>query len=212
MIGILGGSFDPIHFGHINPLYDLSEEFNFDEIRLIPTYISPIDKTYYAEYKHRLNMVSIIASSETNNFIADNTENIKEGVSYTYETIKIIKEQEKHSNICLILGLDVFLNIETWYNYQYLIEETKIIVLNRPNIDMNLIKNMSTKIQDKIINKKNEFINAEDSKIFLYTSSNLNVSSTQVRRLIKEEKDISGLIPGSIASYIRRNNLYKGKE
>jgi len=212
MIGILGGSFDPIHFGHINPLYDLSEEFNFTEIRLIPTYISPIGKFYFAEYKHRFNMVSIIASSDTNNMIADNTEIIKEGVSYTYETIKIIKEREKSNNICLILGLDVFLNIETWYNYKDLINETKIIVLNRPNIDVNLIKNMNSIIQNKIISKKDEFIDAEESKIFLYTSSNINLSSTQVRRLIEKEKDTSGLIPGSIASYIRRNNLYKGKE
>ena len=212
MIGILGGSFDPIHFGHINPLYDLSEEFNLTEIRLIPTYISPTDKLYHADYQHRLNMVSIIASSEKNNFIADNIEIVKEGISYTYETIKIIKEYRKCSNIYLILGLDAFLNIETWYRYNDLLEETKIIVLNRPNIDINLIKNMSSKIQNKITNKKDIFINTKDSKIFLYTSSSINISSTQIRRLIIAQKDTSKLIPGSIASYIRRNNLYIGKK
>ena len=212
MIGILGGSFDPIHFGHINPLYDLSEEFNLTEIRLIPTYISPTDKSYHADYQHRLNMVSIIASSEKNNFIADNIEIVKEGISYTYETIKIIKEYRKCSNIYLILGLDAFLNIETWYRYNDLLEETKIIVLNRPNIDINLIKNMSSKIQNKITNKKDIFINTKDSKIFLYTSSSINISSTQIRRLIIAQKDTSKLIPGSIASYIRRNNLYIGKK
>ena len=78
MIGVLGGSFDPIHFGHINPLYELSDIFEFDQIRLVPTYNSAVNKTFNASANHRFNMVSLISSSETNNFVADNAEIVKQ--------------------------------------------------------------------------------------------------------------------------------------
>ena len=95
MIGVFGGSFDPIHFGHINPLSDLSKQFNLSEIKLIPTYRSAVGKTFHADFKHRLNMVSIIASSETNNFRVEDLEIRKKGISYTYETIKILKKVDE---------------------------------------------------------------------------------------------------------------------
>ena len=69
MIGVHGGSFDPIHFGHINPLIELSDLFEFEEIRLVPTNKSPVDKIFYSNIDHRFNMVSIIAASDTNNFV-----------------------------------------------------------------------------------------------------------------------------------------------
>ena len=114
MIGLLGGSFDPIHFGHIKPLFELSEIFNFEEIRLIPTYKSPANKSFLASAEHRYNMVSIISASNANNFSADDIEIKNQGISYTFETIKILKKQLKREDLCLIMGLDVFLNIETW--------------------------------------------------------------------------------------------------
>ena len=123
MIGVFGGSFDPIHFGHIEPLNELSEIFDFEEIRLIPTYKSPVKKPFYASADHRYRMAAIIASSGTNNFISDDIEIRKEGISYTHETIKIIKKERNEENLCLIIGLDVFLNIETWYNYLEILKE-----------------------------------------------------------------------------------------
>ena len=88
MIGVFGGSFDPIHFGHIDPLMELSEQFEFSSIRLITTYKSPVSKIFHSDASHRHNMVSIIAASTTNNFIADDVEIRKKDVSYTYKTIK----------------------------------------------------------------------------------------------------------------------------
>ena len=93
MIGIFGGSFDPIHFGHINPLNELSKVFDFKEIRLIPTYQSPANKVFFVNARHRYNMVSIISSSNSNNFIADNIEILNEGISYTYETLEMIRKK-----------------------------------------------------------------------------------------------------------------------
>ena len=208
MIGVFGGSFDPIHFGHINPLIDLSKQFNLSEIKLIPTYRSAVGKTFHADFKHRLNMVSIIASSETNNFRAEDLEIRKKGISYTHETIKILKKDNKKEDICLIMGLDVFLNIETWYNYEKILKEVNILVINRPGFEINKMNSMGALIRDRISKNKKDFLESKEKNIFFHQTPLIDISSSSIRDIIKKDKDPIKKIPGSIMSYIKRNNLY----
>jgi len=211
MIGVFGGSFDPIHFGHINPLMELSEQFKFSAIRLIATYKSPANKIFHSEPSHRHNMASIIASSTTNNFIADDIEIREEGVSYTYETIKKLKNTLKNEDICLIIGLDVFLDIETWYNYKKMMEEVNIIVVNRPDFNIKSTENMDSSILGKIVKNKEIFLGRKKGCIFFYETPNIGISSTSIRNIIGKGEIPSGMIPGSIMSYIKRNKLYTEK-
>ena len=211
MIGVFGGSFDPIHFGHIEPLNELSAIFDFKEIRLIPTYKSPVKKPFYASADHRYRMAAIIASSGANNFISDDVEIRKEGISYTYETIKIIKKETNEEDLYLIIGLDVFLNIETWYNYLEILKEANIIVINRPDSDVKKIENMNFEILDRITSNKLDFLKNEKKQIFFHQMSSVNISSTKIRDMIMQGKNPVGLIPGSVMSYIKRNKLYMEK-
>ena len=208
MIGVLGGSFDPIHFGHIKPLNELAEYFNFEEIRLIPTYQSPANKRFCASLSHRENMASIIAGSESNNFVVDRTEMERGGVSYTYDTLKIIKKDKNVSDICLIMGLDVFLTFENWYNYLEILEEANIIILNRPGFDYTNISNMNAKISDRITKNRNDLLIGDKKYIFFYETSFFDISSTKIRKIISKGENPVGLIPGSVWSYIKRNKLY----
>ena len=208
MIGVFGGSFDPIHFGHINPLSDLSKQFNFSEIKLIPTYHSAVGKIFHADFEHRMNMVSIIAASKTNNFIAEDIEIRKKGISYTYETIKILKKDNKKEDICLIMGLDVFLNIETWYNYEKILKEVNILVINRPGFEINKMNSMGTLIRDRISKNKKDFLESKEKNIFFHQAPLIDISSSSIRDMIKKDNDPIKKIPGSIMSYIKRNNLY----
>tara|TARA_B100000575_G_scaffold221952_1_gene182352 strand:+ start:194 stop:832 length:639 start_codon:yes stop_codon:yes gene_type:complete len=208
MIGVYGGSFDPIHFGHINPLFELSDIFDFHKIRLIPTYNSPVNKVFYSDIEHRLNMVSIISASDTNVFVADDTEMRKGGISYTYETIQIIKKQEQNHDICLIMGLDAFLSLENWYNYTEILNDIRLIVVNRPDSNIKEIKKMNFEILDRITSNKIDFQKNEKKQIFFYETPSINISSSDIRRRINCKESLEGLIPGSILSYIERNKLY----
>jgi len=207
MIGVFGGSFDPVHFGHINPLIELSELFDFKEIRLVPTYQSPVNKVFFASARHRYNMVSIISASNSNNFVADNLEILNQGISYTYKTLEMIREREEKHEISLIIGLDAFFNIENWYNYKKLIKNYKLIVINRPDYDIYNLRNMDIEIFKKITYDKDEFLKNEKN-IYLYKTSALDISSTKIRDAILNGNKTIGLIPGSIMSYIKRNKLY----
>ena len=113
--------------------------------------------------------------------------------------------------MCLILGLDVFLNIETWYNYLEILKEVNIIVINRPDSDVKKIENMNFEILDRITSNKIDFLKNEKKQIFFYQMSSINISSTKIRDMIRKGKNPVGLIPGSIMSYIKRNKLYMEK-
>ena len=208
MIGVLGGSFDPIHFGHIKLLNELTEYFNFKEIRLIPTYQSPAKKTFCASSTHRKNMASIIANSDANNFVVDKAEIQRGGISYTYDTLKIIKKDRNIDDICLIMGLDVFLTFESWYNYLEILQEVNIIVLNRPDFDFVNINSMGQEIIGRVTKNRNDLLKDNKKHIFLYETAYIDISSTKIRNLISRGENPIGLIPGSIWSYIKRNKLY----
>ena len=174
----------------------------------MPTNKSPVDKIFYSNIDHRFNMVSIIDASDTNNFVADNVEMNREEISYTYKTIKILKKRLQREDMCLIMGLDVFLKLESWYNYIEILKEVRIIVVNRPDNDINNIKKMNFEILDRITSNKIDFLRNEKKHIFLFETSSIDISSSQIRSKISQNENLSGLLPGSILSYIKRNKLY----
>ena len=208
MIGVFGGSFDPIHFGHIKPLIELNKEFNFNNILLIPCNLSPSLKKTNASAIDRFEMTKVISQSNTNNFLSDDREIKRGGISYSYDTIRDIKNKYSQ-NILLIIGADVFLNFDKWYNYNKIINMVNIIVLNRPKYNTDFNNSLPKEIIDKIITNKDDFLNEKSGYIYLFNNSEYNISSTIVRSMIKNKKEPISMTPGSVYSYIKRNKLYK---
>ncbi len=208
MIGVFGGSFDPIHFGHIKPLIELNKEFNFNNILLIPCNLSPSLKKTNASAIDRFEMTKVISQSNTNNFLSDDREIKRGGISYSYDTLRDIKNKYGQ-NILLIIGADVFLNFDKWYNYNKIINMVNIIVLNRPKYNTDFNNSLPKEIIDKIITNKDDFLNEKSGYIYLFNNSEYNISSTIVRSMIKNKKEPISMMPGSVYSYIKRNKLYK---
>ena len=126
----------------------------------------------------------------------------------TYETIQIVQEQEQNQDICLIMGLDAFLSLENWYNYMEILKNTRIVVVNRPDSNIEEIKKMNFEILDRITSNIIDFKKNEKKQIFLYETPSINISSSNIRKKINCNESLTGLIPGSILSYIERNKLY----
>lgn len=208
MIGVFGGSFDPIHFGHIKPLIELNKEFNFNNILLIPCNLSPSLKKTNASAIDRFEMTKVISQSNTNNFLSDDIEIKRGGISYSYDTLRDIKNKYGQ-NILLIIGADVFLNFDKWYNYNKIINMVNIIVLNRPKYNTDFNNSLPKEIIDKIITNKDDFLNEKSGYIYLFNNSEYSISSTIVRNMIKNKKEPISMTPGSVYSYIKRNKLYK---
>jgi nicotinate-nucleotide adenylyltransferase len=186
-IGIFGGLFDPPHIGHLIIIQSVLEEFNLNKIIFIPAG-NPPHKSRYSAYNIRYKMIELVIKKNKKFFISA-LEQKMSGKTYTIEVIKELKKKIK-GRIYLIIGSDQWLEIETWKTPEELFEECEIIVVPRPNY---------------IINKSGRF----SRKILISHSPLIDISSTSIRKKIKQNRNIQYLVPQEVYKYIKRKRLYK---
>lgn len=187
-IGLYGGSFDPIHMGHLITIQAVQEQRNLEKIIFMPSHISPLkqDSTPVEDF-HRLEMVKLATESNPN-FVVSDYEINKGEVSYTYDTLLELKKS--YCDIELIIGFDNLLVFDKWYMPNEIFEMAKVVVMKR--------------IVEKVTEKTNTFY---DKAIFVNTPF-IEISSTNIRERIKNSLDIDYLVPIKVKEYISKNRLY----
>lgn len=197
-IGIMGGTFDPIHYGHLFIAETALDKLNLDKIIFIPTGIPPHKKrSLITDSFKRVDMVKL-ATKKNSNFEVSNIEVNKEKTSYTIDTIKDLKNYYNNKvDIFFITGDDAFVNIETWKRYDELLKSTNFIVMTRS------INN--SKLLDEKIELYRTKYNANVTKVEIPI---LEISSTDVRERIKKNNSIKYLLPEEVEKYIFENKLY----
>lgn len=213
-IGLFGGTFNPVHSGHLKAAEIVQKRFLLDKILFIPSYIPPHkDRAEIASPSHRLKMVEI-ALSGFSRFIPCSIEIEAEEKSYSIITINRIKKLYPKSWIFFILGIDAFLEVDTWKDYQQLLEECFFIVISRPGYSLDEAKKtLDGKYREKMyMLAKSESIDGEmllSFRIFLLPIEALDIASTEIRRIIKRGDSIKGMVSERVEAYIRDNGLYK---
>ncbi len=182
------GTFNPPHIGHINLGEAVMREFNFDKIIFVPSKTPP-HKKEFIEAHHRYNMLKLL---ETDKLKVSDIELNLPSPSYTYRTVEGLLLGEKKINF--IIGFDAIKNIENWVNPEFLKTHLHFIVLKRKGDKQEEIEKLKLKGYDFTIAENIEMV---------------DVSSTQIRNLIKENKDITNLVDPKIKRYIEENGLYK---
>lgn len=187
-IGILGGTFDPVHNGHLITAQYVLEKRNLDKIIFIPCYISP-HKTELisSSAEHRLNMVKL-AIDKIPYFDYSDYELKAEGVSYSYNTLLYLSE--KYESLELIIGYDNLLVFDKWYQPDEIIRLASLVVMKR-----------KTDIEEK----RNRFF----EKAVLLDTPTIEISSTDIRERVKNNLPIDFLVPESVKKYINETNLYR---
>ena len=218
-IGLLGGTFNPIHLGHLRAAVEVKEGFSLDEIFLIPCAIPPHRKSgHVAGAMNRFEMTSL-ATSNTPGFSASNVELKRSGPSYTIDTILHFKSVlPKDTELYFILGLDAFLEIDTWKSYMDLFPLIPFIILTRPYAGHKDPGVRQQKIEDYIKSKisagykydsaKSGFIHPEMEPVFLFNVTSLEISSSAVRSFIKKKRSIQFLVPDEVIGFIKTKGLY----
>jgi len=212
-IGILGGTFNPIHAGHVKAAVEVQRIFSLDKVLLIPSYIPPHKETPDIAPPHcRLHMVKLAVASYPR-FIPSSVEIDAKGRSYSVLTLSKLKRRYPDALMFFILGMDAFLEIRTWRDYKKVLEQCHFIVISRPGYDLEDAKNvLGEEYADRIIRVSNspklDPNLLQDAKIFLLSIPSLDVASKGIRKKIKKGESISGLVDKSVEEYIRSNALY----
>lgn len=205
MIGIIGGTFDPIHFGHLRPALELSELLSMDELRFIPSAKPPHRWQPNASAEHRLAMVKL-AIQGVDNFKVDDREYYREGSSYTVDTLVSIRQEIGDKEpLCMLIGMDAFEYFEKWRDWQKIIELAHIVISPRPSY-----KRVPTKdwMKNKITDSLHELHNTPAGKLYFADVSQLELSATYLRKQQLEGKSLRYATPLNVNEYIKQHKLY----
>lgn len=209
-IGLLGGTFNPIHYGHLHIAEEVLHSCQLDQVWFIPT-CQPPHKLLDSEvaFADRLAMVEVAVADEPR-FIACDLEGRRGGTSYSVETLEQLRRDFPQDQFYFIMGLDSFQDIGTWKNYPRLFELAHFVVTARPGFSGSLRQLLPVAIADRFCYdaESENLSHLAGFSVFSVTHTCRDVSSTEIRRLVSLGKDVSQLIPLSVSEYIRQHGLY----
>lgn len=209
MIGILGGTFDPIHIGHLRSAVDIKQALGFDEIRLVPCHIPPHKDHSVTASADRLAMVSLSVSDESG-LVVDDRELNRDGPSYTVDTLKQIRDEVGDAeSICLIMGTDAFERLDSWHDWQQLTELAHIIVMERPDQGMILSPQLTAFYAQRKTDDPQSLKDRSAGTIYITKLIQLPVSATLIRQAVSAGESIRYLVPDSVSDYIDEHQLYQ---
>jgi len=218
-IGLFGGTFNPVHFGHLRSAVEVKEGFALDEVFLIPAAAPPHKLSgEVAAAADRLHMIGLALEDSPGLKLSD-VELKRSGPSYTIDTVQHFKQTlPADSRIFLIMGLDAFLEIDTWKAYRELLQQVPFIVINRPRAGIDADgfrwKILEDYLKDRISDdyafdgSRHGFLTPGGPPIHVFEVTALNISSTGIRRLIKDGRTIEYLVPQKVAEYIKFKGIY----
>lgn len=199
-IGVFGGTFNPIHIGHLILAEKAYEEFDLDEVLFVPTGISYLkDPSVILDKKTRIALTGE-AIGENPHFALSTVETDRPGRSYTCETLKILNKEYPNSEFYLIIGADSLFEIEQWKSPDEIMKNAIIIAAKRNG-------STTQELSDKVDELKSKY----NADIRLLPCTYIDISSTEIRDRVKAGKTIRYLVPEVTEKYIKKNHLYEDK-
>jgi nicotinate-nucleotide adenylyltransferase len=212
-IGILGGTFDPIHLGHTQSAQAVANELGLTKILLIPAHIPPhkisAELVPHASAEQRAAMVEI-ACKKSELFTCDLRELNRAGHSYTVDTLKELKQKYPKKTLYFIIGMDSLLTFTTWHQYQEILSLCHLVVNTRPNYSIEqLTDETKTLLSNYQTTDITELTLLDSGKIFFAHEYLLDVSSTDIRRYLTQKQACNQHLLPSISDFIHKNKLYR---
>ena len=199
MIGIFGGTFDPVHYGHIKPALSVKQALSLTQLRFIPNRIPPHRNVPWLGVKQRLSLLKT-ALKNYPDVVIDERELNRDRTSYMVDTLKSLKKDFPGEDLVLIMGMDAFLSINRWFQWKQLFDLCHLVVTTRPGFDQKtMAKQLSAMdyrfLAEKMIQDVNALTPRETGKILLQSVPQLDISSTQIRSSLLKGEDISQWMP-----------------
>ncbi len=209
MIGIFGGTFDPIHFGHLRTSLEVMQGAGLDEVRFIPLHQAVHREQPIVDGKTRLRMIKAAIRGQPG-FVADDRELKRQGESYTVDTLGTLRADFSDRSICLIVGGDAFREFLTWHRPLEILDLANLIVMQRPGHSDFSDPSLQTLVNERVTDQAEQIRHQPAGKIFFQPVTQLEISATRIRALIAEGVSARYLMPEAVIKIIRDLNLYAG--
>ncbi|GIU42720.1 putative nicotinate-nucleotide adenylyltransferase [Shewanella sairae] len=206
-IGILGGTFDPIHFGHIRPAQEIKQQLQLDEVWLMPNHIPPHKQGTHVTTQDRLAMAELVCN-ELPGFVLCDIEAKRDTPSYTVQTLSQLRQLYPEHQFYFIMGMDSFLSLNKWYQWQQLFGLCHIVVCKRPGWELTDNDPIHALLKMYIAPQNGASTSpAEVGKIFMLNVTEEDISSTAIRQQL-QQGEIPVSLPTTVQAYIQDNQLY----
>lgn len=205
MIGIFGGTFDPIHYGHLRSALEVKDFFGLKEVRLIPSAQPPHRDQPEAATPMRLHMLELAIKNQPD-LVIDTRELNRHGASYMVDTLKSLRQECKDEPLLLFIGSDAFNQLKSWHQWQHLFDYAHIVVMTRPGF---ALQNLDDFFKARLATGISELAHNQAGKLYFQQITQLDISATAIRNMIAEQKNPGFLLPDTVIAYIRQHKLYQ---
>ena len=205
MIGILGGTFDPIHYGHLRPAQEAMQQLALAELRFIPAATPPHRPPPVASSAQRLAMLEL-AIHDLPGLRSDERELKRAGPSYTVDTLESLRAEFKNTPLCLLIGADQFRSFETWHRWQEILNLAHLVILSRPGAAPAALPGWARARECA----DSRVLHTEPAGRLVFLSvSPQDISATRIRAALARGETAHGLLPPSVLAYIETNRIYR---
>ena len=208
MIGIYGGTFDPVHFGHLRPALEVQQVLGLKEVRFIPAGQPPHRDIPHATTTQRLSMLRA-AIDDQPGFVVDEREVQRAGPSYMVDTLASLRTELGAVPLCLILGYDAFLGLASWHEWHRLIELAHLVITHRPGWNHDTLSEELQSLVKRHAMTTAQLPEASAGGVAFVEVTQLDISATRIREQIHAGQDIRYLLPEPVYRIIHEQNLYR---
>ena len=207
MIGILGGTFDPIHLGHLRTALDVKERLALPEVRFIPLRFAVHRDQPGATPEQRLEMVRL-ATAEQPGFVTDDRELRREQPSYTLHTLQSLRAEMPSETFCLLLGSDAYQGFLGWHQPEQIMQLAHLVVMKRPGFQLPADPALQAFTSDREAPDATTLAHQQAGLVHFMEVTLLDISATDIRRRIQSGTSIRYLVPDPVAQFIRQEKIY----
>ena len=206
-IGLFGGTFDPIHYGHLRTAFELWQSLKLAEVRFLPSGTPPHRDETVASAELRLAMVKAAVADQPA-FVVDDREVRRTGLSYSVDTLTELRNENPDRSLCLLLGMDAFLGLPSWHRWRELLELTNLVVVNRPGWKAPLSGPLGEVLVDRGTGTIRDLHEQKAGRIYVHAVTQLEISSTELRQQLVAGRDPRYLVADPVRRIIIETGCY----
>lgn len=204
MIGVYGGTFDPVHYGHLRTALEVREEFALEAVHLLPCRQPPHRSQPVASAAQRAQMLRLGVRGRTG-LLVDTRELDRPGPSYMVDTLKSLRGDFPNKSLLLFIGTDAFNHLQSWHQWQRLFDDAHMVVMTRPGFHRQPLAEF---FQTRLVEAVADLPQAKAGKLHFHEVTQLDISATAIRALFAKHHDPGFLLPDAVIDFIRSHRLY----